>query len=283
MSVDSAHSGSEYTFMRSSIWIFIVVCLLSGCDFRKEAHMSPPSQQQDVQLIVFAAASLSDAFTEIAKSFENVHPGVNVTLHFAGSQQLAHQIRQGAPADVFASANEAQMHLAIASGRIEPGASTPFATNELAIALPKTNPARLQTYEDLSRPELLIVLADQAVPIGFYSHSFLEKASQNFNEAYKGNVLDNVVSFEQNVRAVLTKVSLGEADAGIVYSSDLLGLNSVTSLEIPSHLNVNAGYPIASLSDTQVPEAARAFVQFVHSSEGQQILQNYGLKPNVAL
>lgn len=245
--------------------------------------MSTPHPQEDVQLIVFAAASLSDAFTEVAAVFEEAHPGVDVTLHFAGSQQLAHQISQGAPADVFASADDTQMQVAVASGRVKQGASIPFASNELIIVLPEENPAKLNTYLDLSQPGILLVLADEAVPVGQYSRAYLDKASQGLNRSYKSRVLENAVSFEQNVRAVLTKVFLGEADAGIVYSSDLIGLDSVTSLEIPAHLNIDVGYPIAPLTDSTHPELSGAFARFVQSPEGQRIVQKYGFKSKVPI
>ena len=260
--------------MRSSIWILIVCGLLTGCDFRKSA--TPPTPDKQVTLTVFAAASLTNAFTEIADVFEANHPHVEVTLHFAGSQQLAQQIKLGAPADVFASADHLQMQVAIESGRITEQALEPFAHNRLSAVIPPDNPARLNTIEDLVRPGLLIVLADQVVPIGHYTHIFLDKASMSIGNSFKENVLANVASYEQNVQAVLTKVSLGEADAGIVYTSDIIGNNSVLPVEIPDALNLETVYPIASLSDTHYPDIAQAFTLFVRSIEGQRILAKHG-------
>ena len=260
--------------MRSSLWILIVCGLLTGCDFRKSA--TPPTPDQQVTLTVFAAASLTNAFTEIADVFEADHPTVEVALHFAGSQQLAQQIKLGAPADVFASADHLQMHVAIESGRITEDALQPFAHNRLSAVIPPNNPASLKTIEDLVRPGLLIVLADQVVPIGHYTHIFLDKASQAMGHSFKENVLANVASYEQNVQAVLTKVSLGEADAGIVYTSDIIGNNAVLSVEIPDAFNPETVYPIAALSDTNYPDLAQAFTLFVRSIEGQRILAKHG-------
>jgi len=274
MGVHSAYSGSEPTFMRSSIWILIICGLLTGCDFRKSA--APPSPDNQVTLTVFAAASLTNAFTEIADVFEANHPHIEVTLHFAGSQQLAQQIKLGAPADVFASADRLQMQVAIESGRITEDTPEPFAHNRLSAVIPQNNPARLNTIDDLVRPGILIVLADQVVPIGHYTHIFLDKASQTMGNSFKENVLANVASYEQNVQAVLTKVSLGEADAGIVYSSDIIDNDSVLPVEIPDAFNPETIYPIASLSDTNYPDIAQAFTLLVRSMEGQRILAKHG-------
>ncbi len=274
MGVDSAYSGSEYTSMRSSIWILIVCGLLAGCDFRKSA--TPPTPDNQAKLTVFAAASLTNAFTEIADAFETTNPSVQVILHFAGSQQLAQQIKLGAPADVFASANRLQMQTAIESGRIKGGTPHAFAHNKLSAIIPPSNPANLHTIEDLAKPGLLIVLADIGVPIGHYTHSFLDRAALLIEDSYKENVLANVASYEQNVQAVLTKVSLGEADAGIVYTSDLTGNPSVLPVNIPDPLNLNTVYPIATLSDSSYPEIAQAFTVYVRSHEGQRILAKHG-------
>ena len=262
--------------MRSFVWILFICCLLIGCDFRKSAQTNPPSAEKEATLIVFAAASLTDAFTEIAERFEQSFPRLEVTLHFAGSHQLAQQINYGAPADVFASANQQQMQVVIASGRIEPNSPHSFAHNQLSAVVPVHNPASLNRIQDLAKPGLLIVLADEAVPAGQYVMHFLEKASKTFDASFQENVLANVASYEQNVRAVLTKVALGEADAGIVYRSDLAGNNAVIPIEIPELLILDAEYPVAPLSDSKHPDIAQAFTQFLLSQEGQRILTKHG-------
>ena len=279
MGLDSAHSGFEYTVMRSSHWILLVCLLLSGCDFRKGAPANSSSSLEEINLTVFAAVSLTGAFSEIAEVFETNNPDVKVTLHFAGSQQLAQQIRHGAPVDVFASANQIQMNVAVSSGRIMPASPIAFARNQLSAVVPSGNPALLHTIEDLARPGLVIVLADEAVPAGQYSMDFLVKASQVLDASYRDDVLANVASYEQNVRAVLTKVSLGEADAGIVYMSDLVGSQSVLPVEIPATYNPETVYPIAPLADSDHPDIARRFVSFVQSMKGQLILSRHGFIP----
>ena len=232
------------------------------------------------EVTVFAAASLNDAFEAMGQQFEAAHPGVQVTFNFAGSQQLAQQLAQGAPGDVFASANEQQMAAVVASGRIGDGAAETFADNRLVVALPPDNAAGLARLEDLARPGVRLALADEAVPAGRYALAFLERASEEpaLDNDFRQRVLENVVSYEQNVRTVLTKVALGEADAGIVYASDAAAAE-VETVAIPERLNPMASYPIAPLADAERPELARAFVAFVLSSRGQGTLAAYGFIP----
>jgi molybdate transport system substrate-binding protein len=244
----------------------------------------PPAVETEVALTVFAAASLTGAFTEIGRAFEAANPGVTVAFNFAGSNQLATQIGEGAPADVFASANAAQMDAAVASGRIDAGAPAIFATNRLVVVYPNDNPAGIANLQDLARPDTLIVLAAEEVPVGRYSLEYLDlaAASPDFDAGFKEAVLANVVSYEENVRSVLNKVALGEADAGIVYTSDLVGVEGVVSLEIPDALNVLAEYPIAPLNDSAHGETAAAFVSAVLSPEGQSVLAEFGFGPAAA-
>jgi molybdate transport system substrate-binding protein len=194
---------------------------------------------------------------------------------------LATQIGEGAPADVFASANAAQMDAAVASGRIDADAAAIFATNRLVVVYPADNPASIAALQDLADPDTLIVLAAEEVPVGRYSLEFLDLAAAGpaFGASFKEAVLGNVASYEENVRSVLNKVSLGEADAGIVYTSDLVGVEGVASLEIPDALNVLAEYPIAPLNDSAHVEAAAGFIALVLSDEGQAILADYGFGP----
>jgi molybdate transport system substrate-binding protein len=232
-----------------------------------------------ITLNVFAAASLTDAFNEIGQNFAAAHPGVEVVFNYAGSNQLAAQIGEGAPADVFASANAAQMNVAIESGRIMTGTQRTFVRNRLVVVTPGDNPAGLTGLQDLAAPGLNLVLAAQEVPVGQYSLDFLDKAEADgsLGAGYKDAVLANVVSYEENVRAVLTKVSLGEADAGIVYTSDVgAAAEGVTQIEIPDNLNTIASYPIAPLSDSPNLELAQQFMDYVLAPEGQQVLVKYG-------
>lgn len=243
----------------------------------------PTAAPQPRALTVLAAASLTESFTELGALFESRNPGVTISFNFAGSQQLAQQLDQGAPADVFASANKKQMDVAVGSGRVLENAAKIFVTNRLVVVFPKDNPAGLSALTDLSKPGLKLVLADQSVPVGQYSLDFLEKASQDeqFGAAFKDDVLKNVVSYENNVKVVATKVSLGEADAGIIYVSDITVdiSNQVGRLDIPDALNTIAAYPIATISDSQHPDLAAAFISLVLSPEGQQVLAKYNFIP----
>ncbi len=245
----------------------LVASLIMGC------AGAPP-----VTLTVFAAASLSDAFNEIGRAFEATRPGVRVTFSFAGSQQLAQQINQGAPADVFASASDAQMDAAVKGGRISPAAPKTFARNRLVVVT--ANRAGITTLKELSRPGAKLVMADRAVPAGAYSLDFLRRASAlpEYGAAFSPTVLANVVSYEQDVRAVLGKVAMGEADAGIVYATDLYGGNGARTgtIAIPDALNTVAAYPICAINDTKQAALAGAFVDFVLGPDGRAVLAKFG-------
>ncbi len=246
-----------------------------------EAPTSAPAQP--AELDVFAAASLTEPFGEIGKLFETDHPGATVVYNFAGSQQLAQQINQGAPADVFASANKTQMKAVIDAGGIVSGTQQTFTKNRLVVIYPQDNPAGLKELKDLANPGLKLILAAKEVPVGGYSLDFLDKATADpaFGATFKDDVLKNVVSYEDNVKSVLTKVALGEADAGIVYTSDISGQDAgkVGRLDIPDALNVIASYPIAPVTESKNPDLAQAFIDLVLSQKGQDILAKYNFIP----
>lgn len=233
-------------------------------------------------LVVFAAASLTNAFGEIGADFSAANPGAEIVFNFAGSNQLTTQIAEGAPADVFAAANELQMTAAVESGRIDAAAPRLFAHNRLVVVLPSDNPAGLATLADLRQPGLKIVLAAAEVPAGQYALEFLDKAAVegNLGASYKEAVLANIVSYETNVRAVLSKVVLGEADAGIVYASDAAAQSDkIQQIAIPDELNTIARYPMAPLIDSIHPELTQRFVDFVLGPDGQKVLADYGFAP----
>lgn len=213
---------------------------------------------------VLAAASLTDAFNAEKAAFEKARPGTQITLSFAGSQSLVAQIQQGAPADVFASADEHSMD---AVRRETTAAPRLFARNTLAIAVAPGNPKHIASLADLARPGITVVLAAPAVPAGHYARAALQKAG----------VTVAPKSLEENVRSVLTKVELGEADAGIVYVSDITAAgHRVSRVAIPPAVNQTARYPIAPLSRDAT---GRAFVAFVLSPAGQRILSRFGFLP----
>jgi molybdenum ABC transporter molybdate-binding protein len=237
-------------------------------------------------LSVFAAASLKESFTEAGQKFKVANPNVtSVQFNFQGSQQLVAQLQQGAPGDVFASADKANMDRAVQAGLID-GAPRELVRNLLTVVLPNDNPGNVQTLQDLARPGLKISLADPSVPVGNYSLQVLDKLSADpiYGANYRQKVLDNVVSREDNVRQVLTRVQLGEVDAGIVYVTDAMAANSgsggsvqpVQILQIPEQYNVVAIYYIGAVKGAAHPEAAQAWINYMLSDEGQSLLEKYG-------
>lgn len=234
---------------------------------------TPTRERQ--QLVIFAAASLTEPFSELASVFEAANPDVDVILNFAGSQQLAEQLAQGAKADLFASANQKYMSAAIANGLVDRAAAMDFAKNELVVIAPKDNPAGLREYSDIASDGVKLVLADEAVPAGKYTREFFRAAG------VEEMALSNVVSYEDNVKSVLSKVVLGEADAGVVYRSDISVLSGerVLSFMIPEEYNVIASYPIAKLVDARQPELSKAFLDLLMSSQGQGVMIKYNFVP----
>jgi molybdate transport system substrate-binding protein len=232
-----------------------------------------------VTLNVFAASSLKAAFTTIGDQFHTAHSNVTVKYNFAGSDALATQINQGAPADVFASANATQMNNVVTPGAVDGAAVKTFAHNKLVVVLPKNNPAGIATLQDLAKPGVKVVLAAATVPAGQYALVFLANASADpsFTPSYKADVLKNVVSYEADVASVLSKVSLGEADAGIVYTTDAkTAASTTTTLDIPDSLNVIALYPIGVVKASANATVAQQFVDYVTSSDGQAVMAQYG-------
>jgi molybdate transport system substrate-binding protein len=228
------------------------------------------------KLTVFAAASLTDAFTKMSDDLKATHPNLDITFNFAGSQALVTQIAQGgARADVLALANPAQMKSAAEAGIPVDGAAT-FVANRLIVVVPADNPAGITSVADLAKDGVRLVLAGPDVPAGAYARQSLCKAA-----AAGGPSIDdfaaNIVSEEDNVRSVLTKVQLGEADAGIVYVTDAMTAgDKVRTIEIPADQNVVASYPIAAISDNPL---AASFVGYVFSPEGQATLASFGFDP----
>lgn len=258
--------------------LFSTLFLLWGCAGEGSSNSAPPA----ITLNVFAAASLTDTFTEIGETFSTANPGVEIVFNFAGSNQLATQIAAGAPADLFASANPAQMEAVIASGEILSSTQQTFAQNQLVVITPADNPAGISTLHDLARPTVKLIFAAAEVPVGRYTLTFLDKAAADpqFGTEYSEAVLANVVSQEANVRAVLTKIMLGEGDAGIVYTSDVgAATEAITQIEIPADLNTVASYPIAPLVGSEHGVMAQQFIDYLLSSTGQQVLGRYGFVP----
>lgn len=232
-------------------------------------------------LMVFAAASLTEAFQEIGQTFQAEHPDVRVTFNFGGSQNLRAQLEQGARADVFASANEQEMAAAIAAALVTRDAPQIFLTNHLVVILPADNPGRVHALQDLARPKLLVILAAAEVPAGKYARQVLDNLATTYGADFKAKVFANVVSNEDNVKQVAAKIQLGEADAGIVYVSDAVAAPELQTIQIPADANVRAQYPIAVLAAAPHPDLAAAFVATVLSAAGQAILKKWGFTPVV--
>ena len=266
---------------RASILIastLIAALALAGC--RQVATPQPRQQGQQPggQLVVFAAASLTDAFGEIGRAFEKSHPGVTVKFNFGGSQQLRTQIEQGMSADVFASADQKYMQELVAKGLVEPPRD--FTANTLTVIVPKNNPAGIKSAADLANKGKL-VLAAPDVPIGKYSRQALEKLATLYGSDYPKQVEKRVVSQETTVRQVVAKVALGEADAGIVYVTDINSSyrDKLDTIPFPQEANVRATYPIAVVKDSKQAGLARELVNLILSPDGQKILAKYGFLP----
>lgn len=232
-------------------------------------------------LSVFAAASLTEAFNDIGRAFERAHPGVTVRLNYSGSQVLATQLEQGAKADVLATADQRWVHYARDRRLLASDAAT-FARNRLVVVIPRANPGDVEKLQDLARPGLKLVLAGAQVPAGGYSRESLRRlnAAPGFPATFDRQVLTNVVSEEENVRAVVAKVRLREADAGIAYATDIgaRDRDALTILEIPESYNPIAEYPIAAVAGGQ-RALAEAFIALVLSPDGQALLATRGFLP----
>jgi len=235
------------------------VLALAGC-----TGSSEPSAVAGMSgtLTVFAAASLTDVFTELGDELEDAHPDLDVQFSFAGSSALAAQIEQGAPADVFASADDAQMARITDDARV-------FAQNVLVVAVPADNPANVSGVADFAREDLALAVCAPEVPCG--------AAAERIFEALDIDARPD--TYEEDVRAVLSKVELGEVDAGLVYYSDIVAAKDrVLGMEIPEQADPFSEYPIATLTDAPNPAAAEAFIDLVLSREGRAALVRAGFR-----
>lgn len=210
---------------------------------------------------VYAAASLKKPFTELAKSFAVSHPGIKVEFNFGGSPTLVEQVNNGAPADILATASLATMKNATTA--VNPH---PFVTNVLEIAVPQSNPAHIASLADLARPGVKVAICQQAVPCGAVAATVLDKAHVTIKPATE----------ETDVTSVLTKVSLDEVDAGLVYVTDVKGDSSVRGVEIPAALNSVTTYPIAVLKGSTHQSAAQAFVDYIEGAQGRALFTAEG-------
>ena len=246
-----------------AVFALAVVALSSACGTSPPASSS--SSALNGTITVFAASSLTSAYTAIVKDFQQAYPGSMVKFSFGGSSTLVAQIQQGAIGDVFASADQPNMQKAADSGLLA-GSPSIFAHNRLEIVVAAGNPKHIAALSDLAHSGLVVVLCAPAVPCGRYSTQALQKAAVTVKPA----------SQETDVKAVVSKVALGEADAGIVYVTDVKAAGaSVQGVEIPPGVNVVADYPVAVLKDSQNVPLAKAFISYLLGA-GQPTLNRYG-------
>jgi molybdate transport system substrate-binding protein len=267
-------SGWQARARRGAVLLWAVLLVLGS-----RAAAQTPARPTG-ELTVFAAASLTEPFTEIGTGLEASYPGLRLLYNFGGSPMLRTQLEQGARADVFVSADAVQMELARKSGVVQ-GETPIFVKNRLVVIVPRENPGKVMTFRDLAKPGVKLDLAAPKVPVGNYSRQALHKATAEYGAAFAEGALKNVVSEEENVKQVVTKVQLGEADAGIVYVSDVTPRvsHAVHMIPIPEAYNQIATYPIALAQGVQNRVAAEVFIHFVLSAEGQAVLKAHHFIP----
>ena len=263
--------------MPSKRLLTTVVCIaLAACGSTNNntsgATSSSPSGQA-TELTVFAASSLTAAFTQIGSDFEAANPGTTVTFNFGSSGDLAASIESEGTADVFASASGTYMDEV--SDKVGVSGRADFVQNKLVVITPTDNPAGISSLKDLAKPGVQVVLAAAGVPVGDYARQVLQTAG------IQKAVLANVVSNEEDDASVVAKITSGEADAAIVYLSDVTSAvaSQVKAVQIPDDVNVIATYPIAVVTGTSHADTAQAFVDYVTGSQGQATLADFGFLP----
>ena len=252
--------------------------LLAACGGGSKSTTSTTSTTPSGSINVSAAASLTSAFEAIGKDYMAANAGTTVKFNFAGSNTLAEQINQGAPVDVFASADPKNMQ--DAAGELH--ASQTFATNELIVIVPASNPGHIDNLKDLANPGVKIAVADASVPVGGYTLEVLDNMakSSEYGPSYVAAVKKNFVTHETSVSGIVQKVELGEVDAGYVYVSDSVASGSkVKSISIPKTFNIVADYPIATSKSSTNLVTAQSFLDYVLSPAGQKTLGQYGFLP----
>ncbi|WP_321504279.1 molybdate ABC transporter substrate-binding protein [uncultured Methanoregula sp.] len=258
----------------------LALLLATGCTSSGTA----PAPEKN-ELTVFAAASLTGVMTDIAKAYEAVHPDRKIVLNFDGSQALRTQIEQGAHADLFLSANTKHMTALQGEGLIVNDSVKIFAKNKLALIVPKENRANITGLSDLAHPGIRLVMGTKEVPFGDYTRQTLGKMANDsaYGPGYRDAVMNNVVSEDPAVTALVAHIRVGEADAGIAYASDVSEGDRalITTLPIPDKYNVIAEYPLGIVQGSAVQDRASAFVQFIESPKGNAILTRYGFTPVV--
>jgi molybdate transport system substrate-binding protein len=245
---------------------------LAGCGTTSQASSG------STRMTVLAASSLAKVFPRIGSMFMANHPGVTFGFSFAGTDQLAAQIQQGAPADLFAGASTTYGDQLAAAGLTD--AYREFCTNRLVLVVPASDPAGIRSLRDLSSMPVKLVIGSEGVPVGAYARTVLQKLDALYGSGYSASVLDRVVSNEDSVTSILSKVQTGEADAGFVYVTDALAAGpAVRAFALPSEAEAIAVYPVAAVRASRNPAVARQFVAFLLSPPAQRVLRAAGFGP----
>lgn len=257
--------------------LIIAGLLVAGCTTTQQETPG------ETTLTVFTAASLTGAFTDIGKAFEAENENIKVEFDFDGSQALRTRVEQGANPDIFVSASTKHIKALQDGGFMDNDTVTPFLGNSLALVVPVDNPANITGLADLANPGVKLVIGTKDVPFGDYTRQMLEKmaADPEYGEAYRDAVMANVITEETAVSNVMPKLILGEADAAIVYKSDVLkgDRDKLKRLDIPSEYNVMATYPLGILAESSHRAEAESFIAFVRGPDGSAILEEYGFDP----
>jgi molybdate transport system substrate-binding protein len=255
----------------------LLTLTVAGCGWRASTG-DPGRASAGTELTVFAAASLREAFGAVKEAYEAATPAVTLVFSFDASSALRAQVEQGAPVDVFASADTRNPRI-LADAGLTSGEPLAFAGNRLAIVVPAANPARIASPADLARPGVRLVNAGPEVPITAYAGEMLSNLARlpGYPERYAAAVAANVVSREDNVKAVLAKIQLGEGDAGVVYATDVTAAgDDVRTIPIPDEANVVATYAAVVPKDAPHPAAAASFLAWLSGPDGMAVLARFG-------
>ncbi|MCS7003564.1 MAG: molybdate ABC transporter substrate-binding protein [Dehalococcoidia bacterium] len=261
--------------------MWVVAC--ASASIAAPAPSAPPlsgASHLSGELIVFAASSLTDVFADVGRRFERAHPGTRVVFAHANSAQLRTQLEQGARADLYVAANEEQMDAAVRQRVVVAESVRIIARNRLTVIVPRDNPARIERLQDLARPGIKLLLAQRESPAGSLARQSLARMAEDptFGGDFADRALRNVVSDEPTVRHVATKTFLGEADAGVVFTTDVTAqiAAGVRVIPIPDQFNVINRYLAARVADGRNVAAAEAFVAYLLSPDGQAVLRSHG-------
>lgn len=257
--------------------LLIIVFFTSACSSVSSKELNKTKKSSKEKITVLAAASLTEAFTELGNDLEK-EKNIKSSFNFAGSQQLVTLIEQGAPADVFASADTKNMDKVVSDNKVED--STIFTKNQLVIGKYKNSKIQVSSLKDLAKDGVKIVVGDKSVPCGAYFYKAISKAVSDkvIDENTYNKILKNIKSSELNVKDIVSKVSMGEADVGIVYKTDINTKNQdkIQVIADDEFSKLKVEYPIAVISSSKHKKAAKSFINYLTSSKGKKLLEKYG-------